>query len=71
MKTTDIEDQSLIDFLGAGKEHSRFSSVEDISWFPSWSSGTSRATVAKNATTGIKNLFSGLHLKNIYQSGDI
>ena len=48
MKTTDIEDQSLIDFLGAGKEHSRFSSVEDnISSFPRWSSGTSRATVAK------------------------
>jgi len=30
MKTTDIEDQSLIDFLGTGKEHSRFSSVDEF-----------------------------------------
>jgi len=33
MKTTDTEDQTLIDFLGAGKEHIRFSSVEDIDAF--------------------------------------
>jgi hypothetical protein len=33
MKTTGIKDQTLIDFLGAGKEHSRFSSVKDIDAF--------------------------------------